>query len=181
METIVRVQHVHMFQTSATVAYAFGEPSQIETSILSASNLKPSDKTGETMKPNLKKVKYNAFQPLQKGDYIKEQVIDACAKGNLGHFINHSFQPNCRTEKWMVNGEVCIGLVAIRDIKKALSGVYAKDLHVRLACLNATKCIPAISSQSVPQDVEIATIISIALHDPMVICSAIGSLLQSLP
>jgi len=46
------------------------------------------------------------------------EVIDACVKGNLGRFINHSCDPNCQTEKWMVNGEVCIGLFAIRDIKK---------------------------------------------------------------
>ncbi|CAI9296885.1 unnamed protein product [Lactuca saligna] len=26
------------------------------------------------------------------------KVIDACAKRNLGHFINHNFQPNCHPE-----------------------------------------------------------------------------------
>lgn len=46
------------------------------------------------------------------------EVIDTCVKGNLGRFINHSCDPNCQREKWMVNGEVCIGLFAIRDIKK---------------------------------------------------------------
>ncbi|KAL5559687.1 hypothetical protein UlMin_035898 [Ulmus minor] len=46
------------------------------------------------------------------------EVIDACVKGNLGRYINHSCDPNCRTEKWMVSGEVCIGLFALRDIKK---------------------------------------------------------------
>jgi hypothetical protein len=43
-------------------------------------------------------------------------VIDACSKGNLGRFINHSCEPNCRTEKWTVDGEVCIGLFANRDL-----------------------------------------------------------------
>ncbi|KAI5065310.1 hypothetical protein GOP47_0020005 [Adiantum capillus-veneris] len=46
------------------------------------------------------------------------EIIDACYKGNLGRFINHSCEPNCTTEKWMVNGEVCIGLFAVRDLKK---------------------------------------------------------------
>nr|KAJ0193373.1 hypothetical protein LSAT_V11C800422280 [Lactuca sativa] len=61
--------------------------------------------------------------------------------------------------------ELCLGLQS-KEVAPALSGVYAKDLHVRLACLNATKCILAISSRSVPQDVEISTSIWIALHDP---------------
>ncbi|CAH1453114.1 unnamed protein product [Lactuca virosa] len=57
---------------------------------------------------------------------------------------------------------VCESITAM----SALSSVYAKDLHVRLASLNVAKCIPTIFSRSVPQDVEIATSIWIALHDP---------------
>jgi len=44
------------------------------------------------------------------------EVIDACHRGNLGRFINHSCSPNCETQKWMVNGELCIGLFALQDI-----------------------------------------------------------------
>ena len=44
--------------------------------------------------------------------------------------------------------------------------MYAKDVHVRLACLNAIKCIPAVASRSVPENVEVATSLWIALHDP---------------
>ncbi|KAJ7973575.1 translational activator GCN1 [Quillaja saponaria] len=52
------------------------------------------------------------------------------------------------------------------EVAPALYGVYAKDVHVRMACLNAVKCIPAVASRSLPENVEIATSIWIALHDP---------------
>ncbi|KAJ4845080.1 hypothetical protein Tsubulata_039395 [Turnera subulata] len=61
--------------------------------------------------------------------------------------------------------ELCLGLKP-DEIAPALYGVYSKDVHVRMACLNAIKCIPAVSTRSVPQNVEIATSIWIALHDP---------------
>lgn len=48
---------------------------------------------------------------------------------------------------------------------QALCGVYAKGIHVRMACLNAVKCIPAVSNCSIPQDVEVATSLWLALHD----------------
>lgn len=44
------------------------------------------------------------------------EVIDAARKGNFGRFINHSCDPNCETQKWMVRGELSIGLFAIKDI-----------------------------------------------------------------
>ncbi|XP_071692179.1 histone-lysine N-methyltransferase ASHH2-like [Rutidosis leptorrhynchoides] len=68
------------------------------------------------------------------------EVIDACAKGNLGRFINHSCEPNCRTEKWMVNGEVCIGLFAISDIKKGEELTFDYN-YVRVFGAAAKKCV----------------------------------------
>uniref|UniRef100_A0A2N9J6T6 TOG domain-containing protein n=1 Tax=Fagus sylvatica TaxID=28930 RepID=A0A2N9J6T6_FAGSY len=52
------------------------------------------------------------------------------------------------------------------EVAPALYGVYAKDVHVRMACLNAVKCIPTFASRSLPENVEVATSIWIALHDP---------------
>ncbi|KAE9616079.1 putative translational activator Gcn1 [Lupinus albus] len=52
------------------------------------------------------------------------------------------------------------------EVASALYGVYAKDIHVRLACLNAVKCIPAVANRTLPKNVDIATSIWIALHDP---------------
>uniref|UniRef100_A0A1D1YLR0 Histone-lysine N-methyltransferase ASHH2 n=1 Tax=Anthurium amnicola TaxID=1678845 RepID=A0A1D1YLR0_9ARAE len=68
------------------------------------------------------------------------EVIDACAKGNLGRFINHSCEPNCCTEKWMVNGEVCIGLFAMRDIKKGEEVTFDYN-YVRVFGAAANRCL----------------------------------------
>ncbi|GMH13085.1 hypothetical protein Nepgr_014926 [Nepenthes gracilis] len=61
--------------------------------------------------------------------------------------------------------ELCLGLQP-EEVAPALYGVYAKDVHVRMACLNAIKCIPAVADCSLPENVEVATSIWIALHDP---------------
>eukprot|EP01122_Echinamoeba_exundans_P010677 TRINITY_DN4048_c0_g2_i2.p1 TRINITY_DN4048_c0_g2~~TRINITY_DN4048_c0_g2_i2.p1 ORF type:complete len:613 (-),score=127.29 TRINITY_DN4048_c0_g2_i2:38-1798(-) len=44
------------------------------------------------------------------------ECIDARRKGNWARFINHSCDPNCQTQKWMVNGEVRIGIFTMRDV-----------------------------------------------------------------
>lgn len=43
-------------------------------------------------------------------------LIDAGPKGNLARFINHSCDPNCETQKWIVNGNTRIGIFAVKDI-----------------------------------------------------------------
>lgn len=54
-----------------------------------------------------------------------EYTIDAGPKGNIARFMNHSCEPNCETQKWMVNGQTRVGLFAITDIK-AVSKFYLR-------------------------------------------------------
>lgn len=47
---------------------------------------------------------------------IHGTVIDSTIKGNWARFINHSCEPNCAAEKWLVNGEYRMGIFAKRDL-----------------------------------------------------------------
>lgn len=38
-------------------------------------------------------------------------------QGALGRFINHSCEPNCETQKWVVHGELAIGLFVLKDVQ----------------------------------------------------------------
>jgi hypothetical protein len=38
-------------------------------------------------------------------------------QGNQARFINHSCDPNCETQKWLVRGELAIGLFALTDVE----------------------------------------------------------------
>ena len=64
------------------------------------------------------------------------------AQGALGRFINHSCEPNCETQKWIVCGELAIGLFTVRDIKagEELTFDYNFERYgdkVRADCVNA--------------------------------------------
>ena len=65
-------------------------------------------------------------------------IVDACIRGNSARFMNHSCDPNCRTEKRIINGETRIGLFANRDISlgEELTFDYQLDClgNDRLAC-----------------------------------------------
>ncbi|KAH7674912.1 Histone-lysine N-methyltransferase protein [Dioscorea alata] len=47
----------------------------------------------------------------------KDFTIDATFKGNASRFLNHSCDPNCKLEKWQVDGETRVGVFASRSIK----------------------------------------------------------------
>jgi hypothetical protein len=46
----------------------------------------------------------------------KDEVIDAQRKGGVARFINHSCNPNCETQKWVVGNRLRIGLFTKRPI-----------------------------------------------------------------
>ncbi|WOL08616.1 histone-lysine N-methyltransferase ASHR3-like isoform X1 [Canna indica] len=46
----------------------------------------------------------------------KDFTIDATFKGNASRFLNHSCDPNCKLEKWQVDGETRVGVFASRSI-----------------------------------------------------------------
>lgn len=47
----------------------------------------------------------------------KDCTIDATFKGNTSRFLNHSCDPNCKLEKWQVDGEIRVGVFASRSIQ----------------------------------------------------------------
>lgn len=57
-------------------------------------------------------VKHFYFMSLE-----KDQFIDATMKGGLARFVNHSCNPNCETEKWVVGKKYRMGIFARRDVK----------------------------------------------------------------
>ena len=62
-------------------------------------------------------------------DYGNGEVLDGGKKGNEARFVNHSCDPNCHIEKWHVDGEICVGLFASRDIKARTELTYDYNFH----------------------------------------------------
>ncbi len=57
-------------------------------------------------------IKHFYFMSLTKSEFI-----DATKKGNLGRFCNHSCNPNCYVDKWVVGDKLRMGIFAERDIE----------------------------------------------------------------
>jgi histone-lysine N-methyltransferase SETD2 len=64
-------------------------------------------------------IKHFYFMSLNKGEFI-----DATKKGNLGRFCNHSCNPNCYVDKWVVNDKLRMGIFAERHIRRGEELVF---------------------------------------------------------
>ncbi|KAL7424574.1 histone methyltransferase set2 [Cryptotrichosporon argae] len=58
-------------------------------------------------------IKHFYFMMLQ-----KEEYIDATKKGGIGRFANHSCNPNCEVQKWVVGRRLRMGIFTQRDVEK---------------------------------------------------------------
>lgn len=57
-------------------------------------------------------IKHFYFMSLSKGEFV-----DATKKGNLGRFCNHSCNPNCYVDKWVVGDKLRMGIFAERKVR----------------------------------------------------------------
>lgn len=57
-------------------------------------------------------IKHFYFMSLSKGEFV-----DATKKGHLGRFCNHSCNPNCYVDKWVVGDKLRMGIFAERNIQ----------------------------------------------------------------
>lgn len=78
------------------------------------------------------------------------EVIDACRMGNAGRFMNHSCDPNCETQKWVVKGDLRVGFFALRNIKAGEELTFNYNFQTEKpirCCCGQSKCRGTIGGQ----------------------------------
>ena len=68
-------------------------------------------------------------------------VIDARHRGNISRLINHSCDPNCQLQRWVVGTETRIAIVAIKNLSEGVELTYDYQLSANeeFKCLCGTK------------------------------------------
>ncbi|CAG8494432.1 9888_t:CDS:10 [Ambispora gerdemannii] len=80
-----------------------------------------------------KGIEHFYFMSLTNGE-----LIDATKKGCIARFMNHSCNPNCFIQKWIVNKRTRIGIFALRDI--VLGEELTFDYNTDRKGMAAQKC-----------------------------------------
>ncbi|KAG8190300.1 hypothetical protein JTE90_012588 [Oedothorax gibbosus] len=66
------------------------------------------------------------------------RIIDAGPKGCISRFMNHSCDPNCETQKWMVLGDARVGIFAKKDLKSGAELTF--DYQMDFSHFDKLKC-----------------------------------------
>uniref|UniRef100_A0A452J0G4 Histone-lysine N-methyltransferase NSD3 n=1 Tax=Gopherus agassizii TaxID=38772 RepID=A0A452J0G4_9SAUR len=82
----------------------------------------------EECRLRIKRAHENSITNFYMLTVTKDRIIDAGPKGNFSRFMNHSCNPNCETQKWTVNGDVRVGLFALRDIPAGMELTFNYNL-----------------------------------------------------
>ena len=75
----------------------------------------------------LEKAKANGTENFYIFELSADVLIDAQNKGSRSRFLNHSCDPNCYSQKWIVGNTLRVGLFALKNISKECELTY--DYH----------------------------------------------------
>ncbi|CAN6482486.1 unnamed protein product [Victoria cruziana] len=89
-------------------------------------------------------IKYRGDKNFYMCEIRKDFIIDATFKGNASRFLNHSCDPNCKLEKWQVDGETRVGVFASKGIEVGVPLTYDYRFvhfgHYIECCCGASNC-----------------------------------------
>jgi len=81
--------------------------------------------------------------------------LDASRKGTWGRFLNHSCEPNCHTQKWLVLGKVRVGIFASRDIAAGEELTFDYRMERRAAAAAAAEETSLLQRVSPRRDLDL--------------------------
>jgi hypothetical protein len=70
-----------------------------------------------------------------------DEAIDATKKGSLARLINHSCEPNCVTQKWLVNGDIRVGIFTQTTVEAGSELTYNYAMDMMSSQVQTLTCI----------------------------------------
>jgi len=103
------------------------------------------------------------------------EVIDACRMGNAGRFMNHSCEPNCETQKWVVKGDLRVGFFALKNIRAGEELTFNYNFQTEKpikCCCGSEKCSGTIGGQKmvIESALNEESLLEVALTVPIPLC-----------
>ncbi|XP_065317367.1 histone-lysine N-methyltransferase NSD2-like isoform X2 [Gordionus sp. m RMFG-2023] len=117
----------------------------------------------------------------------KDRIIDAGPKGNLSRFMNHNCEPNLETQKWTVNGDIRVGLFAIKDIPEGSELTFNYNLDClgnekkkcKCGATNCSRFMGVRPPKKVPEKVSLVSTITNSNSTSKISSSQVGRKISS--